>query len=157
MTTLPENIPNLSDVILVKLAREIALDILPLETILKTLQITANQWEIIQTIPRFQDLLRSEIEAWGSAINTSERVRLKSLSFVEEALPEFYARAHDPREPLAAKTEILKTIARFAGVGNTAIDGGMIGEKFTVTINLGSDQTFKIEKDITPTTIEADA
>lgn len=135
-----------------KLAREIAMDIRPLDDILVAHGVNTSDWENISKNPSFQGLLRSEIEAWQSATNTAERVKIKSLAFVEEALPEFYARAHDPKEPLSAKVEVLKTISKFAGVGQS-IDGTNLGEKLTVTINLGTDHSLKIEKDVTPKVI----
>lgn len=135
-----------------KLAREIAMDMRNLEEILKTHGITQPEWDDICTQPAFQRLLRGEVEAWESATNTAERVKLKSLAFVEEALPEFFARAHDTKELLSAKVEVLKTISKFAGVGQS-VDNTNLGDKLTVTINLGSDQSLKIEKDITPKVI----
>jgi hypothetical protein len=156
MTAIVERRPSFNDVTLVKLAREIAMDIHPIDTILNTHGLDQNQWETISKLPSFQALLASEVEAWQSATNTSERVRLKSLSFVEEALPEFYARVHDNREPLSAKTEVLKAVSRFAGIG-TPLDAGMVGEKVSITINLGEDQQLKIEKTLPGKVIEGDA
>lgn len=149
--------PSFNDVILLKLAREIAMDIQPLPNILKTHDVDEAQWEMISQNTSFQRYLRAALEEWQSATNTAERVRLKSLSFVEEALPEFFARAHDPKESLAAKTEVLKTVAKFAGVGGN-VEGAVSGEKLTVTINLGADNQLRIEKDVTPSgnTIEGD-
>ena len=74
---------------------------------------------------------------------------LKSLAMVEESLPEFYARMHDPRESLSAKTEVLKAISRFAGVGVVGTEVGM-GERLTVNINLGGDAKLTVTKDVTP-------
>lgn len=147
---------SFNDTTMLKLAREIAMDIRPLEDILETHEIDQSAWMVISTHPQFQSYLRTCIEEWQSATNTAERVRLKSLAFVEEALPEFYARAHDPKENLTAKTEVLKTVARFAGVGGN-VDHAVSGEKFSVTINLGNDQQLKIERDVTPQVIEGDA
>lgn len=144
------------DVTLLKLAREIAMDIRPIEDILETHGISSARWDEIQGSSTFQSLLRSSLEEWQGALNTQERVRLKSLSFVEEALPEFFARAHDPRENLTAKVEVLKTIAKFAGVGG-AVEGAVNGEKMVVTINLGADHQLKIERDVTPQVIEGSA
>lgn len=157
MDALVESRVSFNDITMLKLAREIAMDILPLEQVLTAHQIDSNEWETISKTPRFQDLLRSEVEAWQSAANTADRVKLKSLAFVEEALPEFYARAHDPRENLTAKVEVLKTVARFAGVGASNFDAGVTGEKFSVTINLGADQQLKIEKEIPSKVIEHEA
>ncbi len=138
----------------ISLAREIARDMNPIQTILDARQINANEWERIQTNPHFQRVLSAEVEAWQSANNVGERVRLKALHFVEEALPEFFQRAHDPRETLNAKTEVLKTITRLAGIGNSMGETGAMGEKFSVTINLGADQTLKIEKTVTHQVID---
>ena len=139
---------------LLKLAREIAMDIKPVEDILKTLEITPENWETIQQNPYFQGVLRAEIEAWNAAQNTAERVKLKTLAMVEEALPEFYARMHDPKEPLPAKTDVLKTISKFAGIGGSNFDASMGGERLSVTINLGADQTLRIEKQLPQQVIE---
>lgn len=152
-----ENLPVLTGsdhVTFVKLAREIAMDIRPLEDVLKTHGIDQNRWETISKSPRFQSLLRSEIETWESATNTAERVKIKSLAFVEEALPEFFERAHDRREPLPAKVEVLKTVAKFAGVGGANAEGAATGEKLMVTINLGADHSLTIEKDVTSKVID---
>jgi len=157
LSDLPAIISPINDDRLVILAREIAKDMHPLETILEVNKIGVDQWETIQNNPRFQRLLESEIADWNSASNASERVRLKSIHFVEEVLPEFYARANDPRESLAAKTEVLKTVARFAGIGSSGGEIGGAGEKFTVTINLGADKSLKIEKTVTPQVIEGHA
>lgn len=150
-----EQVSSTTDVMMLKLAREIAMDIQSIEDILKNQQVSAEQWEEIQHNQRFKSYLASAVEAWQSATNTPERVKLKSLSFVEEALPEFFARAHDPKETLAAKTEVLKTIAKFAGVGGS-VEGAVAGERMVVTINLGADNQLRIERDVTPQVIEGD-
>jgi hypothetical protein len=150
---IPEHAFN--DVILLKLAREMAMGIRPVEAILETHRISKSEWTRISNLQLFQDYLTQFVAEWESATNTAERVKLKSLAFVEESLPEFYARAHDSRESLAAKTEILKAVARFAGVGGTADVAG-VGEKFSVTINIGADQQVRIEKSVQPPMIEGD-
>lgn len=154
MTNLAEKRAPFNDTGLIKLAREIAMDVRPLDEILETFEITPENWQKLTESTRFQYLLRSEIEAWNSATNTAERVKIKSLAFVEEALPEFYARAHDPKEPLNSKVEVLKTISKFAGIGGSNFDASMQGERFSVTINLGADQQLKIEKTLPTQVIE---
>jgi hypothetical protein len=148
MTAITRVEPSFNDVTLLKLAREIAMDIRPIEDVIRTHGVNDDEWELICKLPIFQDYLRGAVAEWQSATNTGDRVRLKSLAFVEEALPEFFARAHDPKETLAAKTEVLKTIAKFAGVGGT-VEGAVSGEKMVVTINLGADQQFRVEKSVT--------
>lgn len=155
MTEIVPTAPSFDDVTLLKLAREIAMDFRPIEDVLAEHDIEPADFEAIKLNPQFTNRLKLAIEEWNSATNTPERVRLKSMFFVEEALPEFYARAHDPKESLAAKVEILKTVAKFGGVGGT-VEGGVSGERMVVNINLGADRQLRIEKDITPH-IEGDA
>ena len=154
MTELVEKRAGFGELILLKLAREIAMDIRPVEEILEIHKIDNGNWENIQKNPYFQGILSSEVEAWQSANNTSERLKIKSLAMVEEALPEFYARMHDPKEPLPAKTDVLKTIAKFAGVGGSDFNAAVGGEKLSVTINLGSDHQLRIEKEVTSKVID---
>lgn len=156
MNAVIETATSYNDVILLKLAREIAMDIRPLEDVLTSQGIGQSQWEEINKLPYFQQVLRSCLEEWQSAQNTPERVKLKTLAMVEEALPEFHARMHDPREQLQHKTDVLKTIAKFAGIDRSGVDGQIAGERMVVTINLGADHQLKIEKDVTPKTIEGE-
>jgi hypothetical protein len=156
MTGLVVQTPSFDELTIVKLAREIAMDLRPIEDIVESLGISSPEWDAIQALPLFQDRVRTATEEWQSGMNTSERVRMKSLAFVEEALPEFFARAHDPKEGLAAKTEVLKTISKFAGIGRS-VDGVGSGERMVVTINLGADHQLKVEKNVTPQVIEGQA
>lgn len=132
-----------NDLLFVQLAREIAMDIHPLDHILKTHDVTEIRWAEIQNSPHFVRLLQSAVEEWNSALNTAERVKLKALSCLEESLPEFYARMHDPREALPAKVRAFEVFGNIAGLSkNGQVAGG--GERFNVTINLGADKQLKI-------------
>ena len=155
MADLVEKRASFDDTTMIRLARELAMDIKPLEELLETHKISASEWEMMRENAHFQGVLYEQKVAWEGAQNTAERVKLKSLAFVEEALPEFYARAHDPKEPLNAKVEVLKTISKFAGIGGSNFDA-QVGERLSVTINLGADHSLKIEKDITSKVIEHD-
>ncbi|TXH19342.1 MAG: hypothetical protein E6R03_00615 [Hyphomicrobiaceae bacterium] len=147
--------PSQSDMQLVKLAREIAMDILPLETILKNHAISNDRWEELQRNGKFKFLLESECEAWNTALNTHERVKLKAAAMIEEWLPELNNRLHDHDEALPAKIEGAKMLTRVAGMGLPGQVEGGTPERFTVTINLGPQVApVTIEKDVTPRTIE---
>lgn len=134
---------------MVKLAREIASDIRSLDAILKSFMLSRSEWDSISQHAGFQKLLASAVEEWNSAANTPDRVRVKSMAFVEEALPELYARMHDAKEPLSAKVQLLQTVSKMAGVGGNA-DAGQQGEKLVVNISLGDDRKLTIVKDVTP-------
>ena len=153
--TLPSSYVH--DNLILRIAREIALDLFDIETILKNHQITPEQWAKLQNDPNFQRLLESETAAWSAAGNTHERTKLKAAMLVEEWLPEANARLHEKGETLTAKTELAKLLTRIAGMGlNTAELNNNVGEKFSITINLGADQQLKFEKQATPKVIEGE-
>lgn len=135
---------------LVQLAREIAMDIRDIETVLKDHGITPERFEKLKSMPRFRALVESEMVAWNGSLNTQERLKLKSASMLEEWLPELNARIHDPKETLTSKLEGGKLIARLAGAGLNGFNvesGG--GERFSVTINLGGDSKLTFNKEVT--------
>jgi hypothetical protein len=155
MTTLPQISPGEADLVLVKLAREVAIDHATIEALLERYHLTHDEWRTIQNNPRFQALLSTEIEAWQSALNTEERTKMKAAAMVEEFLPEAYGRMHDNGENLPAKVELLKLVARIAGLGMTGVgvEGG--GERFSININLGADAQLKFDKEVTSKVIDA--
>jgi len=145
-----------SDVTLSKLARDIAWDIYPLETVLGNYNVTQEEWQAIKEMPRFQRYLENEIATWANADNTAERVKIKSQALIEDYLPEIYERMIDPTENLPAKVEAAKFIGKLAGLGNERSAGDVsTGEKVSITINLGEDRKLTFEKDVTPV-IEGD-
>jgi hypothetical protein len=144
------------DVQYLRLAREIAADLYDIETILKNNNINSDQWSVISADPRFSTLLQAEVEAWNAASNTHERTKLKAGMLMEEWLLEANARLHDGKETLAAKTEVAKLLARLAGMGVERGDptGGMGGERFQITINLGADHKLSFQKELPAKVIE---
>ena len=148
--TLPDEVSRKNELLYVQLARELAMDIQSIDKILAARQITNEEFENIKQNPRFQSIYSRMVDEWESSLNTAERVRIKALSFVEEAMPEYFARAHDPREALPAKVEILKAVSKIAGIEKRE-DAAGGGEKFSVTINI-SDTKLEFEKQ--PVTID---
>lgn len=144
------------DALLVALAREIAMDLNEIETILKTLNINQDAWETIQASPRFRALLEAEVIAWQAGGNTHERVKLKAASMVEEWLPELNARMHDNKETLTAKIEAGKLAARLADLGLAKANVEGVGERFSITINLGADSQLTFTKELPPQVIEGE-
>jgi hypothetical protein len=130
---------------LIALAREIAFDLKPLSQILKELSITGEQYNTIAASNVFKHILSQEIANWGSALNTQERIKLKTQSMIEMSLEEFHARMHDPKEPLSSKVELAKLIAKLGGIDQSKQEA-VAGERFQVTINLGADQKLVIDK-----------
>lgn len=144
--------PSQSDSLLVKLAREIAMDIHPIGTVLKQYSISDEHWETLKHNARFQALLASEVETWQSALNTHERVKAKAAAMLEEWLPELNNRLHDADETLPAKIEGGKMLTKLAGMDGRVDGVGAVGERVSITINLGADVApIKIEKEVTLT------
>lgn len=148
---------RLSDITLVKLAREVAMNIHTTEDILKTYHIPLEAWADICEMPRFQQLLETEVAQWNGALNTHERVKIKAAAMVEEWLPELHERMHDRSESLNSKIEAGKLAARLAGMGLTGagISGGG-SEGFKVTINLGADSQLTFEKEVPARVIDGE-
>lgn len=156
MVSLPA-LKSLDHVKLLKLARELAMNIQPLENILEQHGIEQDDFERLKTHPTFVKLLESETAAWESAVNTHERVKLKSASVIEEWLPELNNRIHDSREALPAKIEAGKLLAKLAGMGLSNMDvSGGAADRFSVTINIGADKQINIEKELPSKVIDAE-
>lgn len=145
-----------SDDLLVRVAREFAIDHYTPEQIRERYGFPRNEWDILVNSPRFIQVLCTERAAWQSALNTPSRIKLKSAAVVEEFLPEAYRRLHDPKELLSAKVSLLAQIAKFAAIemGEKANSGdNSPNDKISININIGSDAiTFDSTRtlDLTP-------
>jgi hypothetical protein len=130
--------------LLVSLTREIAIDMLPLEDILKAHGVTPEQFETLTKSPRYRELLVAQTAAWASAHNVEERIRLKTQHMLEMSLPEMFERLHDRTEGLTgAKVELFKALQKGSGVGLQAEGGG--AEKVQITINMGAAEPVRVE------------
>lgn len=139
------------DKLYLPLAQAIAMDLYDIEEILRHHNVTQDQWREIQASPRFQRLLGQAIEDWNKPLNTKERVRIKAQTMVEMGLETMWVQLHNDKEPLSARVELFKTVAKFGEIGLEKTAGEAGGpERFSVTINLGQDAQLKIEKSLTP-------
>lgn len=155
MATVPVKAQGFTEVTLLRLAREIAMDIHPVTDILARHDISVEEFNRIRQLPHFNQLLRDAVETWQSALNTNERVKTKAAAMMEEWLPELNTRIHDRSESLLAKIKAGELAARLAGMGlRDAHIEGDTGSKFSVVINLGADKQIAINKEIAPRIIE---
>jgi len=138
----------LRDIMLVQLAREIAIDHLSAEEVRKLYSINQEEWDAILQNPRFTTLLEQEILAWQSATNTAERTKLKAGAIIEQWLTEGHARLHDQNEALPAKVELAKMISRIAGLDKSDSPSLSTGAGFSVTINLGGGDKMSFDKNL---------
>lgn len=141
------------------LAREIASDLYPLETILKNYQIDQNQWQTISTNPQFVKLLEASVREWHAVGSSSERVKYKMLMMLEHSLPAMFTQLHSEREPLSAKARVFELLMTGSDIGGAKNQLGGGAEGIKITINLGSDTQVKVDTTIPKqvTTIEGEA
>jgi hypothetical protein len=126
------------DVVMLKVARDVAMDIYPLQDILKNNDITVNEFHRWATHPQFIKYLQSEKEAWSAASNTAERTKLKAGIVMEMFMEEAHTSLHDKKIPLNQRVELTKVLSRLAGFGVTAAPGSGGGPGgFRLQINIG--------------------
>lgn len=155
-TTHPTAIKALLDPDLASLAREIAMDIQDVTTILDARGMGPSDLERLKADPTFSRYLQDAVVAWNGAGSTADRIRLKSLAMVEESLPSLHEASVDEKIPLNQRVEALKFTARLGGMMNErgeAAGGRDPASGFAITINIGGD-TVKITQ--APEVIDAD-
>jgi hypothetical protein len=143
------------DLLMVRLARAIAQDILELEKILENNQVDHEVWEVIEKHPRFQKYLQEAILEWNAAENAPERVKIKAAAAVEEWLPEAFAQMHNQEAPLLHRNDLAKLMTKLGGMDRSGVGvEGAAGERFHVTINLGADAKLTYDKTLPAKVIE---
>lgn len=129
------------DTQMLKVARDIAMDIYPIATILQNNSIGSGDFNSWKDHPRFLEYLRSETEAWKSATNTAERTKLKAAVVMEDFMQEAYTQLHDKKVALNHKVELGKLVAKIAGLGEPKVlNGGTGGATFQLRINIGPER-----------------
>lgn len=160
---LPPDYPSVptfvyNDIQIVKLAREIAMDIHPIDKVLQANSISPQEFERIKKLPRFTQVLEAEVASWHSATNTNQRVRVKAAAMMEEWLPELYQRINDHKESLMHKVKAGELVARLGEMGLPPEKAGAAGavDRVNITINLGNDTKLDFQKNLPEKVIEHD-
>lgn len=135
------------------LAREIAMDIFELKDILHVHKLTDDEWQKIQSNPKFQEMVGAMTAEWNSAANTKERIRIKASTGLESVLETYIREISDTAIPLNQRVEAGKFLAKIGEIDTANIVGGAAGGSgFSVTLNIG---TSHVEvKNATPRIIE---
>jgi hypothetical protein len=124
------------------LAVEMAKNIIePLE-IMEKLGISQLEFDALKSTHAFQTMYQAALIEWLSAGNTQKRVKFKSAAITEDALAIFYDDIKNKSEPLSSRVELLKTLARFGGIG--AVEPpppGGNGQFFKLEIHLSGSKT----------------
>lgn len=139
-------VPVLDEAQLVKLSREVVMNMQDLPVILSRWQLTQSQYDLhILPNPFFKKVVDQFRIEWESAGSTKARMQIKAQFALEESMSTLAARMANKDEDLGKATETAKLFARIAGVEDNKGQGGT-GEKVVIEINLGAD-TIKFEKE----------
>jgi hypothetical protein len=120
-----------------QLAREVAMDIFPLKDILELHKLSDFEWARIQSNRRFQSMLADITREWNSALNTKERVRVKSATGLEAVLERYILDIGDQSIPLNQRVEAGKFLAKLGEMDGSLIQGGGGGAAFQINIQIG--------------------
>lgn len=136
------------------LAHEIAMDIFPVEDILRANNVTEKEWLVVQDNYIFKALLQREKERWHSALSTAERVRIKALTLVEDSLLAAARVINNEAEGAQGRARMLEAVSKIANLGDKPQMAGE-GGKVMIQINMGADK--QLHHEVTPqvTVIEA--
>lgn len=144
---LPE--PELTPVLLAKIAREIAIGLRPLSEVIQAYNLSDQTYEKIKDHDHFTKLVGLFRQEWHSAANTAVRTQYEAAFTLEQALPLVYARATNGREALNHCVDFLKLLADLGGVKKNP-SYSQQHEQFKIIINLGADTKFEFEGSKTP-------
>ena len=150
---------DVTPVMLTQLARDVAQNIYSVPDVLKKHKLTQAQYEFLAEHNEFyKHILLDQIKAWQSILGTEDRVRLQTLLALEEQLPSIAGRMGRHTEELRDVVEAAKLFADISGVRGGDKRSGPVGERFTITIDLGADTVVigaKPNAAASPTQIEA--
>ena len=102
-----------------RLAREIARDLIPIEDICERYKLSEDEYQRLIKHPMFARRFQEELDIWNASTPKAitERIGAKAATMIEESIVEVYALIHDKNVPMAPKIEALKWASRIAGVG----------------------------------------
>ena len=148
------NPPELDVQKLARLARDVAMNMLPLVETLERHGLTEAEYrEYVEKWPFYKHALEAATIEWTNPMNVQKRLQAESALLLEQALPELSARMLDKSQAMRDVAEVAKLFAKIAGV-----DGDKskqpTGERVSITINLG-DEKITFDKAAAP--IEASA
>src|SRR5262245_1104431 len=122
-----------------RLAREIARDLEPVDTICRQFQLTADDWTHLQNSEIFQTRLVEEAQLWSASTKMAlrERIATKAALAVEDLLLDAIGIVRDPDIPGAARVQALQYIAKIGHLGEGALTKDDGSGRVVININLG--------------------
>lgn len=122
------------------LARDLAMDLLTVDVILKKHGLSNAQYEFLcEYNDYFKSTIAQQAKEWQSIGSTQDRLRAQAAAALEEQFPTLASRMGKQSEKFADAVEAAKLFAKVAGVDGTPSGHGAAGERFTINIDLGAD------------------
>ena len=151
----PASPPVNAELLASRLARELARDLVPLETILERYKIDEDDYQRILRHPMFAQRFQEELDIWNAStpMAIAERIGSKAATMIEESLVEVYSLIHDRNQPMASKIEALKWASRISGIGEKEASAITPGDRVRFNIYIG-DKKMSFEKEPSTKTIE---
>lgn len=141
------SLPFDRDTLMRRVARELAMDLYPLDQILENCKIDRREFDKWKDNPRFLAYLSQFKEEWSAASNAHERAKIKASIVMEEFMQEAYTSLHSNKFPLNHRVELGKLVAKIAGMGEPKVAaGGGVGSGFSLSINIGSHEKVTISQ-----------
>lgn len=131
--------PDFDEFKMASLAREMAMNIRPYKAIFKDFDLDEESFYEISKHPFYKRASEQFLLEWNSTLSANERVKLISAAYAEQGLPVIGRRMMDPQESFVGVIDSFKTLCRNAGIGTDNKNDKPVGERFTITINLGAD------------------
>lgn len=125
-----------------KLARELVLAMKPRADVLSDFGLTEETAKAIEEHEFYKRVFEATCIEWNSALSVDQRLRVQSLTILEDGLTKVGARMTNADEALPGVVQLANLLTKIGGIGERT--EAKPGEKFTITINLGADvQTFE--------------
>lgn len=122
---------------LAMLAREIAMDIFPLDQILELHRLTDEEWARVQQNQKFKDMLAQMVAEWNATTSTKDRVKIKAATGLESQLETYIRDIGDPTIPLSQRVEAGKFLAKLGELDGSLLGAGAAGGGFQIILNIG--------------------
>jgi hypothetical protein len=146
---------ELSEIDIMRLAREISRDLKPLEAVLSQMQITSEQFERIKENPIFHFHLTEEAGLWASTTreNLTNRIATKAAFAVDQLMYEAIDLVQDKKLGGEARIKALQFLAKLGQLteGQMTKDDG--SGRVTINILLGN-RKLSFDKDNQPRIID---
>ena len=134
---------------LIQLANDLAKRYKDTELVLRDYGINEHEYYELEQNEFFKKALANAVLEWNRPMNSEQRCRMDAMALTEKVLPEIAKGALDEKQPLNARTDAARLLAKVAGVGEKE-RAESDSDRVVITINLGADEKLKFDKQVKP-------